>query len=153
MIYWSKLTKTIIFDYVTKSQLLTQIYRYRVFNKKATKIYGISINTFGKVWVADNYDNLTTFRILYDEGERLTRAKSEKFKYRELMTFVDHIVRRPIIKTEFIYECFHLPIKLKIRPWNEFHHLVCKYIWNKKVDAQRTVFFLMIHLIYSSRAG
>jgi len=80
MIYWSKLTKTIIFDYVTKSQLLTQIYRYRVFNKKATKIYGISINTFGKVWVADNYDNLTTFRILYDEGERLTRAKSEKFQ-------------------------------------------------------------------------
>ena len=32
------------------------------------------------VWVTDNHDNLTTFRIFYDEGERLTRAKSEKFQ-------------------------------------------------------------------------
>ena len=74
-----KFNKTIIFDNVTKSQLLTQISHNRVFNKKATKIYGISINTFGKVWVADNHENLTMFRISYDEGERLTRAKSEKF--------------------------------------------------------------------------
>ena len=80
MIYVSKLEKTINFECVTKSQLLTQISHNRVFNKKATKIYGISINTFGKVWVADIHDNLTTFRILYDQGERLTRAKSEKFQ-------------------------------------------------------------------------
>jgi len=104
-----KVNKNIDFVYVTKSQPLTQIYRYRVFNKKATKIYGISINTFVKVWVADIHDHLTTFRILYDQGERL-----RNFKCRELMTFVDLIVRRLIIKTEFIFECFHLPIKLKI---------------------------------------
>ena len=65
---------------MTKSKVLTQIYRYRVFNKKATKIYGISINTFGKVWVADIHDHSSTFRILYDQGERLTRAKIEKFQ-------------------------------------------------------------------------
>ena len=80
MIYISKLEKTIKFECVTKSQLLTQIFHNRVFNKKATKIYGISINTFGKVWVTDIHDHLITFRILYDESERLTRAKSEKFQ-------------------------------------------------------------------------
>ena len=42
---------------------------YKAFNKKKTKIYGISTNTFGKVWVADIHDNLTKFRILYDESE------------------------------------------------------------------------------------
>lgn len=75
-----KINKNINFEYVTKYQFLTQISRYRVFNKKATKICGISINTFGKVWVADIHDNLTTYRILYDQGERLTRSKSEKFQ-------------------------------------------------------------------------
>jgi hypothetical protein len=52
------------------------------FSKEIVRINfsGISINTFGKVWVADIHHNLTTFRILYDEGERLTSAKSEKFQ-------------------------------------------------------------------------
>ena len=75
-----KVNKNIDFVYVTKSQSLTQIYRYRVFNIKATKIYGISLNTFGKVWVADIHDHSTKFKILYDQGERLTRAKSVKFQ-------------------------------------------------------------------------
>jgi alkyl hydroperoxide reductase subunit AhpC len=75
-----KINKNINFEYVTKSQLLTQISHYRVFNKKKTKIYGISTNTFGKVWIADIHDNPTTIRILYDKDERLTSAKNEKFQ-------------------------------------------------------------------------
>ena len=42
---------------------------YKAFNKKKTKIYGIYINTFVKVWVADIHDILKTFRTLYDESE------------------------------------------------------------------------------------
>ena len=111
-----KVNKTIIFDHVTKSQFLTQIYRYRVFNKKATKIYGISINTFGKVWVTDIHDNLTTFRILYDESERLTSAKSEKFQ----MLRINDIRRAGSQKTYYNKDRIHLrmfPFTDQIKDW------------------------------------